>query len=200
MVSPRRKRRSDDGEARQKHDRSAVHEIHSLRVLIPLPAQRDDTLRRVTALGSEAHVKSFIRVAVVIAVVAASPALVAQWDPRTGAAVPRDAKGDPDLNGPVPRTADGKPDLSGVWQGIGGGQPAAAAPPSGPPVAGFRDVAQNIKEGLPVKPEGAALLKERRDGNSKDNPEAHCLPMGIMQFHTQGAPRKLVQTPGLLVI
>jgi hypothetical protein len=136
----------------------------------------------------------------VIAGVAASPALVAQWDPRTGPAVPRDAKGEPDLNGPVPRTADGKPDLSGVWQGIGGGQPAAAAPPSGPPVAGFRDVAQNMKEGLPLKPEGAALLKERRDNNSKDNPEAHCLPMGIMQFHTQGAPRKLVQTPGLLVI
>jgi hypothetical protein len=141
-----------------------------------------------------------MRVAVVIAVVAASPALMAQWDPRTGPAVPRDAKGEPDLNGPVPRTADGKPDLSGVWQGMGGGQPAAAAPPSEPPVAGFRDVAQNMKEGLPLKPEGTALLKERRDNNSKDNPEAHCLPMGIMQFHTQGAPRKLVQTPGLLVI
>ena len=31
-------------------------------------------------------------------------------------------------------------------------------------------------------------------------PEAHCLPMGNMQFHTQGAPRKFVQTPTLLVI
>jgi len=36
--------------------------------------------------------------------------------------------------------------------------------------------------------------------NSKDNPEAHCLPMGIMQFHTQGAPRKFIQTPALIVI
>jgi hypothetical protein len=67
-------------------------------------------------------------------------------------------------------------------------------------VAAFRDVAQNMKEGLPLKPEGAALLKERRDNNSKDNPEAHCLPMGIMQFHTQGAPRKYIQAPGVLVI
>jgi hypothetical protein len=104
----------------------------------------------------------------------------------------------------VPRTADGKPDLSGVWQGGGGGfgrgQAAPAAPPGSPPVAAFRNVAQNIKEGLPLRPEAAALLKERRDANSKDNPEAHCLPMGIMQFHTQGAPRKFIQTPTVLVI
>ena len=37
-------------------------------------------------------------------------------------------------------------------------------------------------------------------GNSKDNPEAHCLPMGIVQLHTQGAPRKFIQTPRELVI
>jgi hypothetical protein len=36
--------------------------------------------------------------------------------------------------------------------------------------------------------------------NSKDNPEASCLPMGIMQFWTQGFPRKFVQTPGLIVV
>jgi hypothetical protein len=132
---------------------------------------------------------------------AASPAVVAQWDTRLAPRVPRTTKGEPDLNGAVPRTADGKPDLSGVWQGGGNaGGAQAAADAAGPPVAGFRDVAQNIKEGLPLKPEGAALLKERRDNNSKDNPEAHCLPMGIMQFHTQGAPRKVIQTPGILVI
>ena len=145
--------------------------------------------------------RSLILAAVLVGVVS-SPLLFAQWDPRAAPGVPRDAKGEPDLNGPVPKTADGKPDLSGVWRGFGNtpGAQAAAETPSGPPVAGFRDVAQNIKEGLPLKPEGAALLKERRDNNSKDNPEAHCLPMGIVQFHTQGAPRKFVQTPKLLVI
>ena len=147
--------------------------------------------------------KSFIRLAVLITALVASPSLPAQWDPRLPAGVPKNDKGEADLTGPVPRTADGKPDLSGVWQGAGSSgasQAAAAEPPPGPPVAAFRDVAQNIKEGLPLKPEGAALLKERRDNNSKDNPEAHCLPMGIMQFHTQGAPRKFLQTPGVLVI
>jgi hypothetical protein len=147
-------------------------------------------------------VRPFILVAVLIGVVVPSPLLLAQWDPRPAPGVPRNDKGEPDLNGPVPRTADGKPDLSGVWQGMGsaGNQAATAEPPAGPPVAAFRDVAQNIKEGLPLKPEGAALLKERRDNNSKDNPEAHCLPMGIVQFHTQGAPRKFIQTPAVLVI
>jgi hypothetical protein len=142
-----------------------------------------------------------VRFFISIVLLVASPALLAQWDARLPPGVPRNAKGEVDLDGPVPRTADGKPDLSGVWQGMGsGGQAATAEPASGPPVAGFRDVAQNIKEGLPLKPEGAALLKERRDNNSKDNPEAHCLPMGIVQFHTQGAPRKFIQTPGILVI
>jgi hypothetical protein len=146
-------------------------------------------------------VRPFICLLIAMALV--SSTIEAQWDPRSAPGTPRDAKGELDPNAPVPRTADGKPDLSGVWQGVGSsgaGQQAPAQPPSGPPVAGFRDVAQNIKEGLPLKPEGAALLKERRDNNSKDNPEAHCLPMGIMQYHTQGAPRKFIQTPGILVI
>src|SRR5262249_27440836 len=52
----------------------------------------------------------------------------------------------------------------------------------------------------PLQPWAAELLKKRMADNSKDNPEAHCLPMGIMQFHTQGAPRKFIQTPSLIVI
>ncbi len=77
---------------------------------------------------------------------------------------------------------------------------AAAAPTDGPPVAGFLNVAENIKDGLPLKPDAQELFKARREANAKDNPEAHCLPMGLMQFHTQGAPRKFIQTPGLTVI
>ncbi|HET7131049.1 MAG TPA: hypothetical protein VFJ95_02320 [Gammaproteobacteria bacterium] len=129
----------------------------------------------------------------------------AQWGEYPSAQVPRNAAGEPNLDAPAPRTADGKPDFTGVWQTAGappGGGEAAAQPvdPKAPPVAGFLNIAQNMKDGPPFRPEGKALLDARRAANGKDNPEAACLPMGVMQFHTQGAPRKFVQTPDLLVI
>ena len=36
--------------------------------------------------------------------------------------------------------------------------------------------------------------------NNKDNPDAHCLPLGLMQLHTHPEPRKIIQTPGVIVI
>jgi hypothetical protein len=140
------------------------------------------------------------------ALVVLSSSASAQWTKYPTPNVPNNSAGQPDMNAPPPKTADGKPDLSGLWRG-GGGGPARgrgaapeAPPPSGPPVAGFANVGQNIKEGLPFTPFGAETLKTRQAGNSKDNPEAHCLPMGIVQLHTQGAPRKFIQTPRELVI
>jgi hypothetical protein len=131
-----------------------------------------------------------------------SPSLLAQWPSRPTPNVPRKANGEPNLDGPAPRTADGKPDFSGLWRGVGSTGRQGGPPPStsGPPIAGFRDVGAAFKEGLPFTPWGREELKRRQAGNSKDNPEAHCLPMGIMQFHTQGFPRQFVQTPSLLVI
>jgi hypothetical protein len=126
----------------------------------------------------------------------------AQWGPHSDPRIPRKADGTPDLEAPAPRTADGKPDFTGVWQGFGtlGGSAAQTEPESDVPRAGFANVGQNLKEPLPLRPEYAALAEERRAGGGKENPEAICLPMGIMQFHTQGAPRKFIQTPDVLVI
>jgi hypothetical protein len=152
-----------------------------------------------------------MRVAMSVACLAAalvvlSSSAYAQWTKYPTPNVPKDAKGQPDMNAPPPKTADGKPDLSGLWRG-GGGGPARgrgaapdAPPPSGPPVAGFANIGQSITGGLPFTPYGAEILKTRQAANSKDNPEAHCLPMGIVQLHTQGAPRKFIQTPRELVI
>ena len=127
----------------------------------------------------------------------------AQWPTFPTSGVPRTPDGQVDLDGPVPRTADGRPDLSGLWRVprpiVGQEQPEAPLP-EGPPVAGFRDVGQNMEGGLPLTPWAKELRAAREADGSKDNPEAHCLPMGNLQFHTQGAPRRFVQTPGLIVI
>ena len=129
--------------------------------------------------------------------------LVAQWPNYPAARLPRGADGKVDLSGPAPRTADGKPDLSGIWQyagvlGFRGGPPPP--PPGTPPQATFWNIEAGIKEGLPFQPWAADLRKQRMDANSKDNPDAACLPIGYMQSHTHSQPRKMVQTPELIVI
>jgi hypothetical protein len=138
-----------------------------------------------------------------------SSALLAQWAAPPDAGVPKTIDGKPDLTAPAPRTREGKPDFSGNWirgdgqLGPAGGGTLPGPPPTftpGPPVTTFRDVGANMKGGLPLQPWAADLVKSRRAGNSKDNPDALCLPMGILQFHNHGQPRKMVQTPGMLAI
>ena len=142
---------------------------------------------------------------------AAIPVLLfAQWPnyPTTG--VPRTDTGQPILDAPAPKAPDGHPDLSGIWAFRGGlgqqpGQKGKAAPPppvaaDGVPLANFKNIGAGFKEGLPLLPSAAEMLKARRAENSKDNPDAHCLPLGLMQLHTHPQPRKIIQTPGLVVI
>jgi hypothetical protein len=58
-----------------------------------------------------------------------------------------------------------------------------------------------LSEGKPpLQPWAADLVAQRRATNSKDNPDALCLPMGLMQLHTHPQPRKIVQTPELVII
>ena len=133
-----------------------------------------------------------------------SASLSAQWAPFVRPDVPRTADGKPDPNAPTPRLANGKPDFSGVWE--------SRVPPSGrpgpqlpsmtdaPPVAAFFNVAANIKEDLPFTPWAAEVRKQRMAAQSKDNPDANCLPIGFMQLHTLSQPRKIVQTKDNLVI
>ena len=154
--------------------------------------------------------KSLLTAAASLAIVSRlSVSLSAQWPSYTPAGVPKTLDGKPNLTAPAPRTADGKPDFSGNWirgDGVlgpaGGGTLPGPAPSftSGPPVTLFRDVGANVPGGLPLQPWAADLVKARRATNSKDNPDAHCLPMGVLQFHNHGMPRKMIQTPGLTVI
>ena len=133
----------------------------------------------------------------------ASQPVAAQWPPYPTKNVPRGADGKPDLNAAAPRTAEGKPDLSGVWNyagvlGFRGGPPPS--PPGTPVQATFWNIEAGFKEGLPFTPWGAELRRERMAGDSKDNPDAACLPLGPMQLHTHSQPRKMIQTQDLIVI
>jgi DNA-binding beta-propeller fold protein YncE len=100
----------------------------------------------------------------------------------------------------VPRRPDGTPDLSGIWNyaGILGFRGRPPDPPPGtPPEATFWNIEAGFKEGLPFQPWAAELRRQRMAVDSRDNPDAHCLPLGHMQLHTHSQPRKIVQTDGV---
>ena len=146
-------------------------------------------------------------VAAVVFVVTASPLLLAQWPKYTLPGTPKAADGKVNLAGPPPRAADGKVDLSGVWetnQGRRGRGPAPVAaegtgelPPSG---SIFGNIGDQIQGGAPYQPWAAELVKKRMADNSKDNPDAHCLPMGVMQMTSHPYPKKIIQTPTQLIL
>jgi hypothetical protein len=151
-------------------------------------------------------VKTSISTVGVLALFAAiSSPLFAQWPAYSTPGVPRTADGKPNLTAAAPRAADGKPDLSGIWEPTWMIQfrrltPQPSPTTGGPPVATFANVGAGFPDGLPLKPWAADLLKKRKEENSKDNPDAHCLPMGLMQFHLHPQPRKMIQTPDVILI
>jgi len=150
--------------------------------------------------------------AAIIMLASAPTALLAQWEAYPTAGVPRTPDGKPNLTAPTPKASDGHPDFTGIWQNdrtVGGTVSARSS--SKPPTTNedllalarrspFWNLGSQFKDGLPFTPWAAELHRQRVANNSKDNPDAHCLPMGIMQFHNHGEPRKMIQTPQVIVI
>jgi hypothetical protein len=150
--------------------------------------------------------KLIVRTAAIAAATLLAQPLLAQWPAFHDKSVPHKRDGGVDLDAPPPRTADGHVDFSGLWDRAGGGlgfNPTVEQLQSkdgGPPLATFGNIGAGIRGGLPLRPLAAQLRAERMSNNSKNNPDAHCLPMGLMQLHLHPQPRKIVQTPRLIVI
>jgi hypothetical protein len=138
---------------------------------------------------------------VVVATLALSATLDAQWLNHPTRGVPRTPDGRPDLSAPAPRTPDGKPDFSGIWQL----EPDAPCPAVGCQVgyaAGreFRDIGAKLPGGLPYQPWAAALVRERTGQDGRDDPVGFCQPGGAVRILTYPPYRKIIQLPELVVI
>ena len=139
-----------------------------------------------------------------------SAPLSAQWLDYPTRGIPRLPDGKPNLTAPAPRTADGKPDLSGIWglscpisnnaYGTLYGQPnmycatEVAIPPE------FTNIGAQIKDGLPYQPWAAEVVKKTRAAARPDDPMSRCLPPGIVRLDVFPLFRKMIQSPGLIVI
>jgi hypothetical protein len=136
--------------------------------------------------------------AIVIALQAALSG--AQWVKYPTPGVPKTAAGAPNLTAPAPKTADGKPDLSGIWI-TEDDRPCPADGCADMKVSQqFGDIGWGLKGGLPYQPWAAALTKQRTAELRLNDPNSQCLPTGIVRMHTTPLYRKVVQTPGLVII
>ena len=153
---------------------------------------------------------NIISIMSVAALIAGAGVLLAQW-PKHPTVGPRTESGELDLKAAAPKAPDGHPDLSGVWQpmrrNIGnakGKDKGKAAPPprapGEPPAAQFGDLGTGFENGLPFTEWGRKTRDDRKANNSKDNPDAHCRPLGLMQLHTHPFEKKIVQGQGTIVI
>jgi hypothetical protein len=138
---------------------------------------------------------------IVLACVATTVSLRAQWLHQPMAGAPRTSDGKINMTGPVPRL-NGKPDLSGIWQAQG--DPRA---PNGLFGIGeslnsryFRDVLADFKpDERPLTPFGAELARQHAQQGAF-NPTLNCLPDGVPHGDLLPEPFKIIHSNGVIVM
>ena len=130
----------------------------------------------------------------------AASAASAQWLHYPTSGVPKNPDGSPNLSAPAPRSADGRPDLSGTWEP----EKNRPCPPEGcddiQVPQEFVNIGWSVQGGLPFQPWALDLKKSRQARYSIDDPATQCQPVGVMKTLTAPLLKKIVQTPGLLLI
>jgi len=148
------------------------------------------------------HAVGIVAISALVAGVVA-PSLLAQWPSFPTPGAPRTPDGQVNPNAPTPRMPDGKPDFSGLWETVRAGTGQVILGAEVPPLertSQFWNIGTGLEGGLPLRPWARDLRAERVANNSKDNPDAHCLPIGFTQLHNHPQPRKMIQTPTLIVM
>jgi len=135
---------------------------------------------------SKTSVRFKLRVALVsVALLVAASTAHAQWLNLPTPGIPRLPNGAANLKAPAPKTADGKPDFSGIWRA-----------PTGKYLANL--AADGIQ--VPMTPWAQQIFKQRTQNNALDRPSARCLPHSVTDFDAHQTPRKVLQSPGLIVM
>jgi len=125
------------------------------------------------------------RAGLILALLVVASPLHAQWLNHPTPGIPRTSDGKANFSAPAPRTPDGKPDFSGVW-GFDGGPSMFYLP------AGLKP--------NEIKPWVVDVLKERGETFGSGDQQVRCLPEGPRFNHFPALPRKIVQTPALIVV
>jgi len=134
----------------------------------------------------------------------------AQWLNYRDAGAPRLPNGKPNLAAPAPRTRDGKPDLSGIWQAESAPRELLLQYVPGDGVNGvgesdpsqfFFNVLVDFKpQEAPLRPEAAALWRQRAEAEAKKGPQSLCLPTAPLPVaDVMPSPTKIIQTPKQMV-
>jgi hypothetical protein len=133
----------------------------------------------------------------------ASGPLAAQWIHSSSADAPRKADGSVDMSAATPRAANGKPDFSGIWTSDEIDPRRPNIPPNPRDATTSRrmiNLGVDLPGGLPYQPWLAALVKERRANNAKEDPHVKCLPDNFLRAYGMPHLLKFVHTPRLLIV